>query len=52
MRTAFALAICASLIGCSADTPTIRPSDRSWSTGTITVAPTAAGAELSARVDA
>lgn len=52
MRAIPALAMCVSLIGCSADTATVRPSDRSWSTGTITLTPTAAGAKLGVSVDA
>jgi hypothetical protein len=51
MRSALALALCGSFIGCSADKPGVHPSDRSWTTGTITVSPTRAGGELGVRVD-
>jgi hypothetical protein len=52
MRTTFILLTCISFIGCSADKPRVRPSDRSWATGTITVAPTYANGELGVDVDA
>lgn len=46
MRIAPALTMCVSFIGCSADKPEVRPSDRSWTTSTITVTPTQANGEL------
>jgi hypothetical protein len=43
--------MCVSVVGCSADKPRVRPSDRSWTTGTITVTPTQANGELGVNVE-
>lgn len=50
MRTAFAVAICVAIVGCSKEIARIRPSDRSWTNGTISVVPTQTGGELGVTV--
>jgi hypothetical protein len=46
MHRIIALAICAFVVGCSAEKPGVHPSDRSWTTGTITITPTQHDREL------
>ena len=51
MRTALAIAVCGFVIGCSADRTPVHPSDRSWTTGTVTVTPTRVNGELGVNVE-
>jgi len=51
MRTPLILAMCVAVIGCSRESGTrVRPSDRSWTNGTISVVPTETRGELGVEV--